>query len=64
MEFNYEASAGSYSATVEFDASAEIPTEVEVGQSIQLNSSSEFSGGETDSKSPSAAGSIDSVLKV
>lgn len=64
VEFNYDVSAGSYSATVEFNATAEIPDAIKRGQSVQLNPTSEFTDGEIDSKSPTASGSIDAVLKV
>ncbi|MEL6934525.1 MAG: hypothetical protein AAFO17_15765, partial [Pseudomonadota bacterium] len=57
IEFNYQVSAGSYAATIEFDASVHVPITAKVGETVKIGGSPQFKDGTIDPQSPTAPAS-------
>lgn len=64
FDLNYKLSAGSFGATVDYGAEAELPDEIKAGEAFRLQTRSVFSDGTINSQSPTAEASVDAVLKI
>lgn len=64
FDLNYELTAGSFGASLDYGVSALLPSTVKKGEAFQITTTTVFSGGEIDVKSPNIAVSIDAVLDV
>jgi hypothetical protein len=64
FDLNYELPAGSFGASVDYGVQALLPGTVKRGETFQIGTSSVFSNGTIEAKSPNISASVDVVLDV